>query len=51
MGEALERSRRKTRRRPRTAADSPGLAALQTLAECYSYAAIQREAAAGKSVP
>jgi benzoyl-CoA reductase/2-hydroxyglutaryl-CoA dehydratase subunit BcrC/BadD/HgdB len=51
MGEVLERSRRKTsRRRPRTAADSAGLAALQTLAESYSYANIQREAAAGKSV-
>nr|WP_294509824.1 2-hydroxyacyl-CoA dehydratase family protein [uncultured Rhodopila sp.] len=51
MGEVLERSRRKTsRRRPRTAADSAGLAALQTLAESYSYANIQREAAAGQSV-
>jgi benzoyl-CoA reductase/2-hydroxyglutaryl-CoA dehydratase subunit BcrC/BadD/HgdB len=51
MGEVLERNRRKTaRRRPRTAADSAGLAALQSLAESYSYAAIQREAAAGKSV-
>nr|WP_294554572.1 2-hydroxyacyl-CoA dehydratase family protein [uncultured Rhodopila sp.] len=51
MGEVLERSRRKTaRRRPRTAADTAGLTALQALAESYSYASIQREAAAGKSV-
>jgi benzoyl-CoA reductase/2-hydroxyglutaryl-CoA dehydratase subunit BcrC/BadD/HgdB len=51
MGEVLapERGRSRTRRPPRAAADSPGLAALQALAETYSYATIQKEAAAGKS--
>ncbi len=47
---AIEPGRRSTQRRPpRSAAASPGLKALKALAESYSYAAIQREAAAGKS--
>jgi benzoyl-CoA reductase/2-hydroxyglutaryl-CoA dehydratase subunit BcrC/BadD/HgdB len=52
MGEllTLDPKRRTSRRKVRTAADSPGLAALQALAQSYSYANVQREAAAGKSV-
>ncbi len=47
---AIEPARRARRRRaPSAPADSPGLKALKALAESYSYANIQKEAAAGKS--
>ena len=47
---ALDRKPRAARLQPRTAAESEGLKALTALAQSYSYAAIQRQAAAGKSV-
>lgn len=46
----LDGKHRSPRPQPRTAENSKGLAALTALAQSYSYAAIQAEAAAGKSV-
>jgi benzoyl-CoA reductase/2-hydroxyglutaryl-CoA dehydratase subunit BcrC/BadD/HgdB len=46
----LDTKVRAPRRRARTAENSKGLKALSVLAQSYSYAQIQREAAAGKSV-
>ena len=46
----LDAKLRAPRKRPRTAEDSKGLAALIALAQSYSYQTIQQQAAAGKSV-